>query len=83
MVDITVSKGCGGSPSCLSLLASLLRTRSGEDCSVLSGYLVSFEVLPPFSVLGVTLLWTPLSLLVFIYLAALGLCHRMWAACGL
>lgn len=49
----------------------------------LSGHLVSFEVLPPFSVLGVTLLLTPLSLSVFICLAALGLCHHRWAACGL
>ena len=34
----------------------------------LSGHLVSFEVLPPFSVLGVTLLLTPRSQYLFVWL---------------
>ena len=33
----------------------------------LSGHLVFFEVLPPFSVLGVTLLLTPLSLNIYLF----------------
>jgi len=41
--------------------------RLEEVALSLSGHLVSFEVLPPFSVLGVTLLLTPLSLNIYLF----------------